>query len=107
MTELIPKSLIKKFFHRVRGNEYHKPIDFKVGMVIKMEPGYYTTEPYYVLIKEVTSTGITTTIPGYHDMKIDQISDWRTWEYQVARMTVVGNEETHGGLLYNQELPKP
>ena len=81
-----------------------EPSDFKVGMIVKMTPGYYTKMPYYVLIKAVTKTGITTTIPGKHDLEFDKYKDKSTWNYHVPRMTIVGNEITHGHLLFNQKL---
>lgn len=84
----------------------YEPSSFKEGMIVKMEPGCYTTQPYYVLIKEVTPTGITTTIPGKHDLVLDKITDRLTWEYQVSRMTIIGNQDTHGDLLLNQRLPE-
>jgi hypothetical protein len=81
-----------------------EPGDFKTGMVIEMKPGYYTKKPYYVLIKSVSKTGIVTTIPTKHDLELDKINDIATWNHQTARMKIIGNQETHGHLLYNQRL---
>ena len=92
-----------EIFKKVLRNNL-EPRDFKVGMIVKMTPGYYVKKPYYVLIKVVTNTGITTTIPGEHDLKFDKYKDKSTWNYQVSRMKIIGNEVTHGYLLFNQKL---
>lgn len=97
-------SILKKMFFKEKKKRKNilEPIDFKKGMVVKMKPGYYTIKSYYVLIKEVTETGIITTIPGGHDLKLDKIKDKATWNHQVSRMTIVGDKESHGHLLINQ-----
>lgn len=33
--------------------------DFREGLVLRMKPGYYTKNPYYVLIKKLTSKSMT------------------------------------------------
>ena len=81
-----------------------EPSDFKIGMIVKMEPGYYIKNPYYVLIKSVTKTGITTTIPGEHELELDKYKDRTTWDHQISRMTIIGTEVTHGHLLFSQKL---
>jgi hypothetical protein len=78
--------------------------DLEVGTIVKMNPGYYTKKPYFILIKKVTNTGITTTIPGKHDLELDMIKDKKTWLYQTSRMEIIGNESEYGHLLINQKL---
>lgn len=49
-------------------------------------------------------TGIITTIPGQHDLVLDIERDNLTYTHQINRMTIVGDKETHGHLLYDQLL---
>jgi hypothetical protein len=76
--------------------------DFTDGLIVKMRPGYYTKNSYYVGIKDVSFTSITTYIPNHHDLIIEV--DSGTWNYQVNRMKIIGHIMQYGHLLYNQKL---
>lgn len=80
---------------------------FEVGQIIKMSPGYYTKNPYYVEVVYYNPTAkegqvkMTTNIPGHHklDMRIGN-----NWEYHYRRMTIVGDKSKHEHQLRNQDL---
>lgn len=82
-------------------------MEFSVGQIIEMSPGYHTIEPYYVLIKFYNSEAkagdvkMITTIPGEHDCKMVVGSNW---EYHYKRMKIIGDKKTYGYLLNNQKL---
>jgi len=100
------KNLFNYFKRRKRLTEDRKivinPADFKTGEIYKMDPGYYTKNPYYIKIKEVNTFGIETMIPGQHSLKIEFGS--LTWSYQIPRMTYMGIGEKYEKLIYNQRL---
>ena len=77
---------------------------FKVGQIYKMEPGYYTKNPYYIEIVHVDKESIVTYIPGHHSLHMKEFSG--TWNYQTKRMTLVGDIKvsTDYVLLLNQPL---
>lgn len=77
---------------------------FSVGMVIKMEPGYHTKNPYYVEVIEADlfKNRIVTSIPGEHELEISEANG--NWEYHIKRMSAVGTTRTHSHLLHNQPL---
>jgi len=78
-----------------------KPSDFQKGEVYRMSPGYYVKTPYYVIINDVGEDFIETDIPLEHSLKIRFKTP--TWEYQIPRMTYIGNDTKSRNLIYNQK----
>ena len=80
--------------------------DFEEGQVIKMEPGYYTTKPYYVEVVSVNNKSMRVHAPGTSnkdDLTLNPTEDKDTWEYQNARMTIMGDKKQFGHLLKHQK----
>lgn len=80
---------------------------FEKGDILKVEVGRHShvNKPYYVLVEQGGGGdfGFTTSIPGL--MKRDWVGKGESsYYYHKNRCTKVGTEETHGHLLYNQQL---
>lgn len=73
------------------------PSDFKINEVYKMDAGYHTKKPYYILIEDIGEDFIQTTIPDKHSFKIMQSS--YEWKYHIPRMMYMGT-------IHNDELKK-
>ena len=56
-----------------------------------------------MVIKNIGKTWITTSIPNNHDLKINT-KDKETWDYQISRMTIIGDVLKYRHLIEHQKL---
>lgn len=82
-----------------------KPNDFKVGQIIKMAPGWYTENEYYIEVVFVAENFIVTNIPK-HSAHVFDYRDLGTWEVQTKRMTIMGDKSDFGHLLDTEIIRK-
>lgn len=81
--------------------------ELKIGLIIKMAPGYHTKNPYYAEITFFNGEAkngeliMITSIPGEHSLSMIVGSNW---EYHNKRITIIGPKSSHSHLLYNQKL---
>lgn len=91
-------------------NPRHNFNEFEIRQIVKMDPGYHTSHPYYFLIVDISESAyhyeqgivMITTIPGAKVVHMDYYS---FISYHWRRMTIIGpctDENKH--LLYNQSL---
>ncbi len=74
-----------------------------VGAIVRMSVAKrsHVVKPYYVEILKVSSDEIITNIPGEHKLSISKKNG--NWEYQLSRMTIIGDKIKHGYLILNQK----
>lgn len=74
----------------------------KVGQVYKIKTRCIPEIEYYVIIQPLDNsyrgckTGLQTFIPGRHSAALH--------DYWSTRLEIVGDEKSHGNLLYNQTI---
>ncbi len=79
---------------------------FELNQVWKMNVAErsHVTAPYYVRIILVGIGEIVTSIPGAHSLTISQHGENANWDYHIPRMEYVGTMESHGHLLFDQNI---